>query len=60
MKKYRVMFEIYNEDGSKQYMDIFVEAGNRKMATLRAMGEISKNEKYRNLFKNVKEIAEVA
>lgn len=60
MKKYRVMFEIHNEDGSKQYMDIFVEAGNRKMATLRAMSEISKNEKYKNLFKNVKEISEVA
>ena len=60
MKHYKVIFEIHYENGTKAYKDILVEAGNRKTAAIRAMGVIGKIEEYKDLFKNIKSIEEVA
>lgn len=59
MHKFNVIFEVFNGNGTKQTRPIMVEAGNKKLATLRAMGIINKMDEFANLFKNVIRVEEV-
>ena len=60
MKTFRVTFEVFKNDGTKEYKPVIVEAGNKKLAAIRAMTEINKIEGYAMLYKNVHGIVEVA
>lgn len=59
MKKWKVVFEVYREAG-KEIKDIIIEAGNKKIAMMRAMVEINNLAGYSELFKKVNRIEEVA
>lgn len=59
MKKYKVTFEIHIDRQRKVYKTIEVEAGNKKMASIRAMTETNKDMAYNGLFKNITKIEEV-
>ena len=60
MKKYIVEFEIFSDDGKKSYKTVNIEAGNKKIAALRAMTEINKDRSVAQLYKNLLSIREVA
>lgn len=60
MKNYRVTFEVFMNDGTKGYKSVIVEAGNKKLAAIRAMSEINKIGEYATLYKNIHTILEVA
>lgn len=60
MKKYSVTVEIFHENGTRDIKTVVVEAGNKRLASVRALREISKNEKYANLFKGIKSVEAVA
>lgn len=58
MKKWKVVFEVYRDAG-KEFRDVIIEAGNKKIAMMRAMSEINKIAGYSELFKKVNRIEEV-
>lgn len=58
MRKFKVIFEIHIDRNIKAFEEIIVEAGNKKLASLRAMSEISKIEKYEGMFKSIHSIEE--
>lgn len=60
MRKFNVTFEVFMPTGKKQNRVVVVEAGNKKLAALRAMTEINKLDGYSQLYKNVVKIEEVA
>jgi hypothetical protein len=60
MKKYVVEFEIFDDNGKKSYKTVIVEAGNKKIAALRAMTEINKDQSVAQLYKNLLSVREVA
>lgn len=60
MRKFNVTFEVFNENGSKEYKTIPVEAGNKKIAALRGMQAINKLDGYSEKYKNVMRVEEVA
>ncbi|WP_458459299.1 hypothetical protein [Pseudobutyrivibrio sp.] len=60
MKKFRVIFKIYITKDRLQLKEMIVEAGNKKMASIRALSEISKDKAYSNVYKNIVSIEEVA
>lgn len=60
MKKYVVEFEIFFGDGKKGYKTVTIEAGSKKIAALRAMTEINKDQSVAQLYKNLLSIREVA
>jgi hypothetical protein len=60
MRKFNVTFEVFMPTGKKQNKIIVVEAGNKKLAALRAMMEINKLDGYSQLYKNVVKVEEVA
>ena len=60
MKNYNVTFEIFRGSNHKAIETVTVEAGTKKMAVMRAMGLINKNESYKNLFKNLIKVEEIA
>ena len=59
MKKFKVMFEIHVDRNRKEFKEIIVEAGTKKLAMVRALSEINKIKEYEGIFKNIKEIEEV-
>lgn len=59
MRKFNVTFEVFRNNGHKENKTIFVEAGTKKLAALRAMNEINKIGEYSMLYKNVVKIEEV-
>ena len=59
MRKFKVMFEIHIDRNRKAMKEIVVEAGNKRLASIRAMAEIGKIEKFSGLFKNILSIEEV-
>lgn len=59
MKHWLVKFEVYGND-KHSFKDVEVEAGTKKLAMIRAMGEINKLDGYSELFKKVLSIEEVA
>ena len=60
MKYFNVTFEIHRGTNHKEYKTVKVEAGNKKLATIRGMIEINKISGYSDLFKNVVKVEEVA
>lgn len=60
MRKFNVIFDVFDADGSKEVKTITVEAGNKKIAALRGMQTINKLDGYSEKFKNVVQIEEVA
>ncbi len=59
MRKFNVIFEVFEENGRKEIKTIMVEAGNKKLAALRGMQAINKLDGYSEKFKNVVQIEEV-
>ena len=59
MRKFNVIFEVFNENGQKEMKTVAVEAGNKKIAALRGMQAINKLDGYSERFKNVVRIEEV-
>jgi len=59
MKKYNVTFEVFHGSNHKDYKTITVEAGTKKLATIRAMSKINQIDGYSNLYKNVFKVEEV-
>lgn len=61
MKKWEVMFEVYNDIGTKakKTFTATVEAGTKKLAVLRAIEIINTIDEYKNDYKSVKEVKEV-
>ena len=66
MRNFIVVFEVFKQDwipnGSKEveYVKINVEAGNKKIAAMRAIQELNKKNGYSDKYKNIKSIEEVA
>ena len=60
MRKFNVIFEVFNENGQKEMKTVSVGAGNKKLAALRGMQAINKLDGYSEKFKNVVQIEEVA
>lgn len=60
MRKFNVIFEVFDENGNKELKTVFVEAGNKKIATIRGMSAINKLDGYSDKYKNVKSVEEVA
>lgn len=60
MKNYVVEFEIFDENGKKSYRTVSVEAGNKKIAAVRAMSKINKDQSVAQLYKNLLSVREVA
>ena len=58
MSNYEVIFEVFTGNSTKprEELKIKAEAGNKKLAVLRAMQAINKMEGYSNLYKNVKKV----
>lgn len=56
MYKYEVNIKVYMEKNRSEEVIITVEAGNKKLAAIRALLEINKNPKYKDLYKNVEEV----
>ena len=59
MRKFNVIFEVFGEQGEKEFRTVTVEAGNKKIAALRGMQAINKLDGYSEKFKNVTRIEEV-
>ena len=59
MKNYIVEFEVFSDDGKKSYRTINIEAGNKKIAALRAMSKINKDQSLAQSYKNLLSIREV-
>lgn len=59
MKKFKVVIEIHIDRDRKEHKQIVVEAGNKKLASIRALSEIGKDKKYTDNFKNVLSVEEV-
>lgn len=59
MKQYNVTFEVFRGSNHKDYKTISVEAGTKKLATIRAMSQINKIEGYSDLYKNVFKVEEI-
>ncbi len=60
MRKFNVIFEVFEENGQKEIKTVAVEAGNKKLAALRGMQAINKLDGYSEKYKNVVQIEEVA
>lgn len=60
MRKFNVTFEVFLAGNQKTNKTVVVEAGNKKLAALRAMVEINKLDGYSGLYKNVIKIEEAA
>jgi hypothetical protein len=60
MKKFKVRVDIFLSDGRKETKILTVESGNKKLASIRALGEISKDKRYKDLFKSVQSLECVA
>ena len=58
MSNYEVTFEVFTDNSTKprEELKIKAEAGNKKLAVLRAMQTINKMEGYSNLYKNIKKV----
>lgn len=59
MNKYNVTFEVFLAGNMKGKKSIIVEAGNKKLAILRAMLEINKIDEYKARYKKVINAEEV-
>lgn len=60
MKIFKVIIDVFHSKNDVETKTIQIEAGNKKLASLRALGEISKQKEYMDLFKSVKSVEEVA
>ena len=60
MRKFNVVFEVFDANGKKELKTVSVEAGNKKIAALRGMQAINKLAGYSEKFKNVTRVEEVA
>lgn len=61
MNKYVVTFVVHHDSKNKENVSITVEAGSKKLASLRAMMELRNNRPDCNdLFKTIKSIEEAA
>lgn len=56
MKRWNVVIEVFTDAG-KKHETVVVEAGNKKLAALRALSEITR--RYSDCYKNVTNIEEV-
>ena len=62
MKKWKVIHRVFLEEDGKSVpydMEMVVEAGSKKMASITAMREMSKDEKYKGMFKAIMSVEEV-
>lgn len=57
MNQYKVTFEVFRENRQKELATVIVEAGNKKMASLRAMMKLKEDKpEYSDLFKSIKSV----
>lgn len=56
MKKFKVIIEIFLGGNRNKIEEIIVEAGSKKLASIRALREISKKKEYENLYKTIRSI----
>ena len=61
MKKFEVFFEVYNDSSNKtkEVVKFVVEAGTKKLATLRAIKLLNEDKRYENHYKALKDVKEV-
>lgn len=63
MKKFLVTFDVFkyiDQYKTKAVKEtITIEAGNKRVASLRAMAELNKNKEYEGLYKSLRSIEEV-
>ena len=59
MKKFKVVIKVSKDNGKSEERIVMVEAGNRKLAHLRAMQQLSKDG-YSDYYKTLVSIVEVA
>ena len=62
MRKYNVIFEIFNGAGQKFMETVSVEAGNKRLAVIRAMNVLRtmNHGQYEGSYKQVTKVEEVA
>lgn len=57
MNQYKVIFEVFHESKKKELVSMTVEAGNKKLASLRAIKKLSDEKpEFGNLFKTIKAV----
>ena len=60
MNQYKVTFEIFHGNKRKELKSVIVEAGNKRLASLRAMKKLNEdNPSFVDLFKNIKAVESV-
>lgn len=61
MKKFEVFFEVYNDSNNKnkELVRFVVEAGTKKLATLRAIKLLNDDWRYKDHYKALKDVKEV-
>lgn len=59
MKKFKVVFKVFRDNIQPFFKEFVVEAGGKKVASIRAMGEINKLPECKNLFKELVSVEEV-
>lgn len=60
MKKFKVLIDIFHGRDRVETRTFTVEAGNKKMATIRALSEVSKIKEFASFYKSVKSVEEVS
>lgn len=59
MKKFKILIDIFHGRDRVETRAFTVEAGNKKMATIRALSEVSKIKEFASFYKSVKSVEEV-
>ena len=60
MKKYKVTFEWFNGNNDRGKDAVTIEAGNKKNAWMKALFTLSQNNQYKECYKQLISIEEVA
>lgn len=60
MKHYKVLFKVYHSKNHVETKALTVEAGTKALAAIRAMQELCKDEKYKEKYKTLESVEEVA
>ena len=56
MKQFKVIIDVYHSKNHVETKALTVEAGNKRLAGLRALGEISKQKEFIDLYKSIRSI----
>lgn len=59
MRQFKIVVEIHIDRNRKTFEEFIVEAGNKKLASIRGLQEVSKKKDYDGLFKSIVSVEEI-